>query len=230
MQEYSTLPRAPELTIRCSLVSYSIHSFCRGCCILYYTYTIYTEHNRTWWRTSMNERTNTLLYKKYTSHTFILERVGVGCVWEVSWKRGQTATYWPQVLLAITALLSHSGWAAQPWVTEVPSPLSGAGSLSAGNLSPTANRTDWPKPSLAPGYIIVWRPPASCGRTHLPLSPNSTTSIGQGDIPIFSTGCTCFAVLLLFHTGASLDWRLGRRSIYNRGDSYPSAGVTFNVY
>ena len=27
-------------------------------------------------------------------------------------------TYWPQVHLTIAALLSHSGWAAQPWVTE----------------------------------------------------------------------------------------------------------------
>ena len=26
--------------------------------------------------------------------------------------------------------------------------------------------TDWPKPSVVPGYIIVQRPPASCGRTH----------------------------------------------------------------
>ena len=31
-----------------------------------------------------------------------------------------------------------------------------------------------------------------CGCTHLPLSPNSTMSTGQGDIPISSTGCTCF--------------------------------------
>ena len=26
---------------------------------------------------------------------------------------------------------------------------------------------DWPKPYVVPGYIIVWHPPASCGRTHL---------------------------------------------------------------
>ena len=32
------------------------------------------------------------------------------------------------------------------------------------------------------------------GRTHLPPSPNSTTSTGQGDIPIYSTGCTCFNI------------------------------------
>ena len=59
--------------------------------------------------------------KIYLSH-FILERVNVGCVWEVIWRRGQIATYWAKVLLTIVALLSHSGWAAQPWVTEGPKP------------------------------------------------------------------------------------------------------------
>ena len=63
----------------------------------------------------------------------------------------------------------------------------------------------WPKPSVVPGYIFVWHPPASCGRTHLPPSPNSTTSTGQGDIPLSSTRCTWFAVPPLIYTGASLD-------------------------
>ena len=70
--------------------------------------------------TSMNERKHFFI-KVYLSH-FILERVDVGCVWEVSWRRGQTATYWPKVLQTIAALLSHFGWAAQPWVTEGPKP------------------------------------------------------------------------------------------------------------
>ena len=69
---------------------------------------------------------------------------------------------------------------------------------------------------MAPGYIFVWHPPASCERMHLPPSPNSTTSTGQGDIPISSTECTCFSVLPLIYTGASLDWRLDRGSEYNR--------------
>ena len=87
----------------------------------------------------MNERTRFFI-KIYLSH-FILERVDVGWVWEVSWRRGQTVTYWPKVLLTIAALLSHSGWASQPWVTEGPSPLSGDGSHSPGILSPTATGT-----------------------------------------------------------------------------------------
>ena len=68
----------------------------------------------------------------------------------------------------------------------------------AGTLSLTDSNcnwnSNWLKLSVAPGYIIVGRPPASCGCTHLPPSPSSTTSTGQGDIPISSTGCTCFAV------------------------------------
>ena len=90
--------------------------------------------------TNFNERTHFFI-KIYLSH-FILERVDVGCVWEVSWRRGQTATYWPKVLLTIAALLSHSGWAAQLWVTEGPSPQSGAGSHSAGILSPNGTAID----------------------------------------------------------------------------------------
>ena len=101
----------------------------------------------------MNEQTHFFI-KIYLTH-FILERVDVGWVWEVSWRRGQTATYWPQVLLTMAALLSHSGKAAQPCVTEGSSPLYGAGSHSAGILSPT----DLSR--LCPDYIFVWRPPAS---------------------------------------------------------------------
>ena len=43
--------------------------------------------------TSMNERTHFFI-KIYLSH-FILERVDVGCVWEMSWRRGQTAILIP---------------------------------------------------------------------------------------------------------------------------------------
>ena len=154
-------------------------------------------------KTSMNERT-CFFIKIYLSH-FIIERVDVSTVWEVSWRLGKTATHWLQVLLTIAALPSHSGWAAQPWVTEGPSPLSGAGSHSAGILFPT-------------GTATAWLPQAVCGtwlyNCHLlPVGvriPNSTTFTGQGNIPISSTGCTSFAVI---YTGASLDWRLGRESI-----------------
>ena len=164
--------------------------------------------------TSMNERTH-LFIKIYLS-LIILERIDVGCVWEVSWRQGQTATYWPKVLQTIAALLPHSGRAAQPWVTEGPKP-SGCRRFSRANLVP----------NLFQLQLELQLTQAVCGtwlyncltftcflwRTHLPPSLNSTTSIGQDDIPISSTGCTCFAVLPLIYTGASLDWRFGRGSI-----------------
>ena len=129
----------------------------------------------------MNEQKHFFI-KLYLSH-FILERVDVGCGWEVSWRRGQTATYWPQVLLTIAALLFHSGWAAQPWATEGPKP-SVCRWLSIWHLVSNCN-WNWLKLSVAPGYIIVSCPPVS-------------------------------AVPLLIYTGASLDWWLGRGSIYNK--------------
>ena len=47
------------------------------------------------------------------------------------------------------------------------------------------------KPSVAPSYIIVWHPPASCERRNCTEFNPST---GQGDTPISSTGCTCFLI------------------------------------
>ena len=124
----------------------------------------------------MNERTH--FFIKIYLPNFILERVDVSCVWEVSWRREQTATYWPQVL-TIAALLSHLGWVNQSWVTEGRKPPVCKLILTLASCSPTDS-----KPSVAPGYIIVYRPPAS-------------------------------AVPPLIYTGASLDWQLGRGSIYN---------------
>ena len=59
--------------------------------------------------TNFNEWTNTLLYKNI-SLTLYSPKGDVGCVWEVSWIRGQIATYWPKVLLTIAALHFHLGW------------------------------------------------------------------------------------------------------------------------
>ena len=44
---------------------------------------------------------------------------------------------------------------------------------------------------MAPGYIVVWHPPASCGRR---ICTEFNPSTGQSDIPISSTGCTCFFI------------------------------------
>ena len=92
--------------------------------------------------------TSTLLYENIPLTLYSkgfrksCERVDVGYMWDMSWRWGQTATYWRKVLLVtIAALLPHLGWAAQPCVAEGPNPLFGAGSHSAGILSPTATAT-----------------------------------------------------------------------------------------
>ena len=58
------------------------------CCIAAYSYITETYSNTL---TNFNERRNTLFIKIHFSH-FILERVDVGCVWEVSWWRGHCST------------------------------------------------------------------------------------------------------------------------------------------
>ena len=65
---------------------------------------------------------------------------------------------------------------------------------------------NWLNPSVAPGYIIVWCPPASCGRTHLHrIQPRPQVKVIfrylRPDAPVI-------------YTGSSLNWRLGRGSIY----------------
>ena len=66
-----------------------------------------------------------------------------------------------------------------------------------------ASNSNWPKSSLAPGYIIVLRAPASCGR----LQRMQPRPKGKGDTPISSTGCT------VIYIGAPLNWQLGRGPI-----------------
>ena len=124
--------------------------------------------------------------EKYTSHT-LFERVAKGLCVRGELETEQTATYWPQVPLAIAAplplLLSCSTGGP-----EGPSPLLGAGSHCNSNCN-----SNW---SVARGYIIFWHPPDSCGRLIcIELNPSTC----QGDI---------FDRMHLF-----LDWPLGRRSI-----------------
>ena len=174
----------------------------------------------------MKERTHFFI-KIYLSH-FILEsvakglrkgceRVDVGCVWEVGWRRRQTATYWPKVSLTLAALLSHLGWAAQPWVTEGRSPLS-ASWFSRWHLVPNwlqlqlELKSNWLTQAVSGTWLYNCLT-ATCLLWAYASAPNLTTSTGQGDIPISSTGCICFAIVLLIYTGASLDWRLGQGSL-----------------
>ena len=63
-------------------------------------------------------------------------------------------------------------WAAQSGALRVHSPLLDAGSLYSTYLQLTdSNQVNL---SVAPGYIIVWHPPASCGR-HICTQFNPST-------------------------------------------------------
>ena len=166
--------------------------------------------------TNFNERTNTLIYKNISLTLYSRK----GWCWLCVSGELKTGT---DCYILIQSSSDHSSTSFSSWLglhnrgsLRAQSPPSAAGS-QLGILSPTDSNcnwnSNWLKPSVASGYIFVWRAPASCGRTNLPPSPNSTPSTGPCDIPISSTGCTCFAVLPLIYTGASLDWRLGRGSI-----------------
>ena len=92
---------------------------------------------------------------------------------------------------------SSASWlGCSTWVVEGPSPLSGAGSHSAGILSPTAIGTELTQAVCGTWLYNCLTP--TCFLWAYASAPNSTTSIGQVDIPISSIGCTCFAFLRLF--------------------------------
>ena len=166
--------------------------------------------------TNFKERTNILLYKNIPLTLYSKGLILVVCErW--CWRRKQTATYWPKVLLAtIAALLPHLGWAAQPWVAEGPSPLSGAGFHSAEFYLQLRLELNWHWLELTQAVYGTWLYnclTSTCFLWAHASAPNSTTSTGQGDIPTSLTGCICLTVLLLIYTGASPNWRIGRGSI-----------------
>ena len=117
----------------------------------------------------------------------------------------QTATYWPQILLYYSSTSSSFCWVAQPgswgpkpnvwcWLSLrhlVPNCDWNSNCDCNSKWTLPASNSNWLKPSVAPGYIIVWPSPASCGRR---ICTELNPSTGQGDIPISSTGCTCFLI------------------------------------
>ena len=157
-----------------------------------------------------NERTNTLLYKNISLKLY--SRKG----WCWLWVRGGLETGTDCYILTPRSS-DHSSTSSAFWL----------GWSTVGDWGPKPSVWSWFSLRWHPisnwncnwsrlWLYFCWHPPAFCGRTHLPPSPNSSTSTGQGDILISSTGCTCFAVLPLIYTGAPVDWRLGRGSIcYN---------------
>ena len=100
-------------------------------------------------------------------------------------------------------------------------------SLRGHPISNCNSNSNWLKPSVAPGYIIVWHPPASCGRTYLHrIQPRPKVKVIfrylWPDAPVS-------AVPLLIYTGASLNWRLGRGSICYNPVVYSYADACINT-
>ena len=71
--------------------------------------------------------------------------------------------FWPEqhFFRILAGLLNRGSWEPKLFVWNW---FSRRHLISSWNCNSNSN---WPKPSVAPGYIIVWHPPASCGRTHL---------------------------------------------------------------
>ena len=121
-----------------------------------------------------------------------------GYVWEVSWRLNKDCNILTPSSPGNSSTSFSSSSAAQPRAMRAASPQSGAGS-HAGIFSPKLwlQLTEFP---VAPGYIIVWHPPASCGR-HIctQLNPSTVKVIPwylQPDSPVI-------------YTGAFLIWQLG---------------------
>ena len=128
----------------------------------------------------MNERTHFLI-KIYLSH-FILERV-VFLVGERWVGDGDRLLFWPKVLLAtIAALLFHLSWVAQPWVNCEPK------TLCLQLVSIRHLVSNWPEPPRAPGYIIVWRSPASAVLLLIYTGASLDWRVGRGSICYSLTG------------------------------------------
>ena len=170
--------------------------------------------------TNFNERTNTLLYKIYPSH-FILKRVDVGCVWEMSWRRRHTAILTPGP--SDHSSTSSSSWLGcstvghwgpkalvvrERWARDGDRPLfDPSSSLTIAALHPhlgwgCLTVGHWgPKPSLWTWFSLHWHPVFNW------LEPPQPPGYIIVSCPPASAGFP------LIYSGAPLDWRLGRGSI-----------------
>ena len=120
------------------------------------TYT--TIHIYMWKHSQHNNDEQTHFFRKiYLSH--FSKWLRKGYVWEVSWRLNKLQHIDPSSFVFSSTSFSFC-WAAQSGVLRAHSPLLGAGSLySILSLTHWLQLTELP---VAPGYIIVWHPPASC--------------------------------------------------------------------
>ena len=128
--------------------------------------------------TSMNERTNTLLYKNIPLTLYSWKGLRKSWCWLCV--RGELETRRDCHILTQSSSV-HSSTSFSSWLGcssvghRGPKPSVCKLILILASCPPidstcywnwTDSLTGWPKPSVAPCYIIVWHPPAFCGRTH----------------------------------------------------------------
>ena len=150
---------------------------------------------------------------KYTSHTLFSKGLWKGwCwyVWEVSWRRNRLPHIDPQVPLYYSRTSSSFCWAAQPGVTESPSPLSGA---TASGPQLRLELEQWLQLELNSAWLEHQLTQTVCG-TWLYNCLTSTSILWASHLhriqPVHRSRwySDIFDRMHLF-----LDWRLGRRSI-----------------
>ena len=151
-----------------------------------------------------DERTHFFI-KKYTSHTLFSKGLRKGWCWLCVRGELETGTDCNILTQSSSVLWQHVFLILLSWSTGVL--RAQALFLSLRRLVPNCDwnsncdcNSNWTlpasnsnclKPSVTPGYVIVWHSPAFCG-CHVCAGFNPST--GQGDIPISSTGCTCFLI------------------------------------
>ena len=160
--------------------------------------------------TDFNERTNTHFYKNIPLTLYSKGLMLVVCErWVEDGERLQLT----HSFSAHSSAFLRRGWAAKPWVTEGHQPSVCKLILT---LVSCPLHLELQLTQAVCGTWLYNCLTRNCFLLAYASATNSFTSTGQGDIPISSTGRTCFAVLLLINTCVSLDWRLGRGSIcYN---------------
>ena len=109
--------------------------------------------------TDFNERT-LFFIKIYLSH-FILERVDVGCVWEMSWRWGQTAISTP-------SSSDHRSTSSSSWLGLLNhGSLRAQGPQSAGWFSHRHLVSNWLKPSVCWLYYCLTPTCFCCSSAYL---------------------------------------------------------------
>ena len=148
--------------------------------------------------TRFNETNKHTSLEKYTSHTLFSKGLRKGWCWFSVRNEFETGIdcniltpkfFWPQqhFFRILAGLLNRGSLRTQALCLEMVL-------YSAGILSPTATWTHCRElPQAVSGTCLYNCLTYTCFLWVYAYAPNSTTSTGQGDIPISSTGCTCFS-------------------------------------